>query len=210
MASRSSPVAAARISALGTAVLLDVRSCQGLWEFLSTGERQALIACYREADSCCLRAVRDPGLVKRRRLSGTSGATLAVPAQAAPSTPDPIQANLQLLERKIDRLANDLQRTKTFFANRQSLLDSRLGQISAQLDAIREQVFISPAAVRLQPDLHDVFDLNCPQHVAEQAIQDSSVLLRAVRYHEMRMDSIVNILDEVQAAVRRGNLPAGG
>ena len=204
MASRSSPVAAARISALGTAVLLDVGSCQRLWEFLSTGERQALIACYREADSCCLRAVRDPGPVKRRRLSGTSGAALAVPAQAAPSTPDPILAKIQLLERKIDRLANDLQRTKTFFANRQSLLDSRLGQLSAQLDAIREQVFVRPAAVRLQPDLHDVFDLNCPQHVAEQAIQDSSVLLRAVRYHELRMDSIVNILDEVQAAVRRG------
>ena len=122
---------------------------------------------------------------------------------AAPATPDPLRGLLEVLERKVDRLANELVRTKAFFRNRQSLLDSRLTQISAQLDAIRDQVFVSPAAVRVQPDVQDLFDLRCPQHVAEQAIQDSSVLLRAVRYHESRLDSIVELLDDVQAAVRQ-------
>ena len=54
-----------------------------------------------------------------------------------------------------------------------------------------------------QPDFHAVFDLRSPPEIAERAIQDSSVLLRAVRYHESRLDSIVNLLDNVQAAVRQ-------
>ena len=191
---------AARISALASAALVPRAACHALWDFLLSGERKALIACCKESDSWCLRNVRDRRLEPKRRREDSGEPEAVV---VAPATPDPLQGLLQVLERKVDRLANDLQRTKAFFANRQSLLDSRLTQISAQLDAIREQVLVSPAAVRLQPDLHDVFDLNCPQHVAEQAIQDSSVLLRAVRYHELRMDSIVNMLDEVQAAVRR-------
>ena len=155
---------AARISALASAALVPRAACHALWDFLLSEERKALVACCRECDSWCLRNVRDRRLEPKRRKEDPGEPVVA------PATPDPIQTRLQLLERKIDRLANDLQRTKTFFANRQSLLDSRLGQISAQLDAIREQVFMSPAAVRLQPDLRDVFDLNCPQYVAEQAI----------------------------------------
>ena len=117
--------------------------------------------------------------------------------------PDTVPALLRVIERQVDRLANDLQRMTTFFTNRQSLLDSRLSQICLQLDAIREQVFVQPTAVPLQPNLREVFDLNCPPHIAEQALQNSSVLLGAVRYHESRLDSVVDILDEVQAALRR-------
>ena len=65
---------------------------------------------------------------------------------AAPRTPDPLRGQLEVLERKVDRLANDLLRTSAFFRNRQSLLDSRLTQLSAQLDALRGQLFVSPAA----------------------------------------------------------------
>ena len=202
--------AVARIGSFATAVLLHRLSCLMLWDFLFTGERKALVSTCKEADSWCLRHVRahGPQTKRRRCLSDASGRRTEAPgrqlqAVAAPSTPDPLQGLLQVLERKVDRLANDLLRVQAFFRNRHSLLDSRLAQISTQLDALREHVFVSPAAVRVQPDLHDVFDLNCPQHIAEQAIQDSAVLLRAVRYHESRLDSFVGLLDDVQAAVRR-------
>ena len=196
---RSAASAAARISALASAALVSRAACLALWDFLLADERKSLVACCRESDSWCLRNAQDRRLVPKRRRE-VSGEPEPLPA---PATPDPVPALLQLIERKVDRLANDLQRTTTFFANRQSLLDSRLSQLCLQLDAIREQVFVRQTAVSLQPDLRDVFDLHCPPHVAEQALQNSSVLLGAVRYHESRLDSVVNILDEVQAALSR-------
>ena len=192
-----------------TAVLVPRAACHALWDFLLSGERKALIASCKESDSWCLRNIRDHRLEPKRRrgLDHDSGEPPAVPAGVqeivAPATPDPLRGLLEVLERKLDRLANDLIRTRAFFENRQRLLDSRLAQISVQLDALRDHVFVGPAAVRVEPDVHDVFDLNCPQHVAEQAIQDPSTLLRAVRYHESRLDSVVALLDDVQAAVRQ-------
>ena len=195
----SAASAAAQISALASAALVPRAACLVLWDFLLSDERKSLVACCRESDSWCLRNAQDRRLEPKRRRE-LAGEPEPLPA---PATPDPIPALLQLIERKVDRLANDLQRTTTFFANRQSLLDSRLSQLCLQLDAIREQVFVRQTAVSLQPDLRDVFDLNCPPHVAEQALQNSSVLIGAVRYHESRLDSVVNILDEVQAALSR-------
>ena len=188
-----------RISALATAALVPRAACLALWDFLLSDERKSLVACCRESDSWCLRNAKDRRLQPKRRRE-VSREPRPLPA---PETPATVPALLRVLERHVDRLANDLQRTTTFFANRQSLLDSRLSQICLQLDAIREQVFVQPTAVPLQPNLREVFDLNCPPHVAEQALQNSSVLLGAVRYHESRLDSVVDILDEVQAALRR-------
>ena len=196
---RSAASSVARISALASAALVPRAACLALWDFLLSDERKSLVACCRESDSWCLRNAKDRRLQPKRRRE-VSGEPQPLPA---PATPDPVPALLRVIERQVDRLANDLQRTTTFFANRQSLLDSRLSQLCLQLDAIREQVFVQPTAVPLQPNLREVFDLNCPPHVAEQALQNSSVLLGAVRYHESRLDSVVDILDEVQAALRR-------
>ena len=197
LGSAASPVA--RLSALASAALVPRAACQALWDFLLSGESQSLVACCKESDSWCLRNARDRRLEPKRRKEASGEPEPAV----ALASPDPVQALLECVERKVDRLANDLQRTTTFFANRQILLDSRLSQLCLQLDAIREQVFVRHDVVRLQSVLRDVFDLNCPQHVAAQALQDSSVLLAAVRYHESRLDSVVNLLDEVQAALRQ-------
>ena len=126
---------------------------------------KSLVACCRESDSWCLRNAKDRRLQPKRHRE-VSREPRPLPA---PETPATVPALLRVLERHVDRLANDLQRTTTFFANRQRLLDSRLSQICLQLDAIREQVFVQPTAVPLQPNLREVFDLNCPPHVAEQA-----------------------------------------
>ena len=64
---------------------------------------------------------------------------------AAPGTPDPLTSRLQALERKVDRLVNDLARTEAYWRNRHTILDAQLSEMSAQMDELRDKRELSSA-----------------------------------------------------------------